>query len=100
MQATQPQPRADLRTLKRAGGEASQETHIPRPRFNWKTRILLPGAILLALLLLLAYAARDSLLPAKPVTVVPVVLKDVAGATAISANGASAPAAATAGGVQ
>ena len=85
MQATQP-PRADLRTLSRGGGDdsaalaATITRAIPPPRYNWKTRVLLPGAILLALLLLIAYAARDTLLPARAVTVVPVVLKDVAGA--------------------
>jgi len=87
MQATQPPPpppRADLRTLTRTGTNAAgppeqHGTSIPRPRFNFKTRILLPGGILLALLLLIGYAARDTLLPARAVTVVPVVLKDVGG---------------------
>ncbi|MEA2708842.1 MAG: hypothetical protein QOF78_1443 [Phycisphaerales bacterium] len=78
MQATQAPPRADLRTLSR-GQDVSKTSVVPRPRFNFKTRILLPGAILLALLLLIAYTARDSLLPARAVTVVPVVLKDLAG---------------------
>ena len=97
MQAIQPPPRADLRTLSRAGGEASEPTSlIPRPRFNFKTRILLPGGIVLALLLLMGYAARDSLLPAREVTVIPVVLKD-AGPAAMSAA-TSTPV--TSGGVQ
>ena len=97
MQATQP-PRADLRTLSRGVGNDGSDLAatstatraIPPPRFNWKTRVLLPGAILLALLLLIAYAARDTLLPARPVTVVPVVLKDVAGTTASPATTAPA----------
>ena len=112
MQATQP-PRADLRTLSRGGGDvkdvsdaaATTTRPIPPPKFNWKTRVLLPGAILLALLLLIAYAARDSLLPARAVTVVPVVLKDVpatAGAVATTgpASAAGFAPSAGAGGVQ
>lgn len=113
MQATQP-PRADLRTLSRGpggGGETptgsspSSPSTVPPPKFNWKTRVLLPGGILLALLLLIAYAARDTLLPARAVTVVPVVLKDLASATAPPANNAAAAAGAfapapAAGGVQ
>jgi len=93
MQATSPPPRADLRTLSRSGPGASQPpSAIPRPRFNFKTRILLPGAILLALLLLMGYAARDSLLPARAVTVIPVVLKDVGGAAMTNAPAAASPA--------
>ena len=81
MQATQP-PRADLRTLSRGGESTSppDRSAVPPPRFNWKTRVLLPGGILLALLLLMAYAARDTLLPARTVTVVPVVLTALAAA--------------------
>ena len=84
-----PPSRADLRTLSR-GGSASPSRAIPPPKFNYRTRVLLPGAILLALLLLIAYAARDTLLPAKAVTVVPVVMKDLPGGTATSVAPASA----------
>src|SRR5687768_4070669 len=104
MQATQP-PRADLRTLSR-GGESSGSTSppatsaVPPPRFNFKTRVLLPGGILLALLLLIGYAARDTLLPARTVTVVPVVLKDLAGATGTTFAPAAVASAATNSGVQ
>src|SRR4051812_6390104 len=92
MQATQPppSPRADLRTLTRGTDVSERTAAIPRPRFNFKTRILLPGGILLALLALMGYAARDTLLPARAVTVIPVVLKDVG---AVATNAANAPAA-------
>src|SRR5688572_29438803 len=105
MPAIQP-PRADLRTLSRGGGDvenvsaATRTTTtraIPPPKFNWKTRILLPGAILIALLLLIAYAARDTLLPAKAVTVVPVVLKDLPGGHTPNAQPAAPAAPAAAG---
>jgi multidrug efflux pump subunit AcrA (membrane-fusion protein) len=109
MQATQP-PRADLRTLSR-GGDAFESSPAPRPtattsstvpppRFNYKTRIFLPGGILLALLLLMGYAARDSLLPAREVTVVPVVLKDVATTSAPTSARAGNSSAAAGAGVQ
>jgi RND family efflux transporter MFP subunit len=70
-------PRGDLRTLSRANQAAAtaQPASVPRPRFPWKTRIVVPGAILLALLLLVAHAAQDILLPPRGVTVVPVVVK-------------------------
>ncbi|MGH7179070.1 MAG: hemolysin D, partial [Tepidisphaeraceae bacterium] len=53
---------------------------VPRPAFAWKTRVALPAMIGLITLALLAYAARDVLLPAVDVRVVPVVLKDRGGA--------------------
>ena len=81
MQATQPK-RGDLRTLKRGGNVSSPgapaSSAVPPPKFNYKTRVVLPGGVLFALLALIAYSARDSLLPAREVTVVPVVLKDLA----------------------
>jgi RND family efflux transporter MFP subunit len=43
-----------------------------RPRRHLASRYVLPGVILLGFLGVLGWAARDSLLPAKPVTVVPV----------------------------
>ena len=99
MQAIQPPPppppRADLRTLTRSADASERTAAIPRPRFNFKTRILLPGGIVLALLALMGYAARDSLLPAKAVTVVPVVLKDVGAAAGAATTSTSAATAAT-----
>jgi RND family efflux transporter MFP subunit len=62
----------DLRQLavRRDGGEAGPAAG--RRRRHLASRYLLPGAILFGFLAVLAWAARDSLLPARPVTVVPV----------------------------
>lgn len=45
-----------------------------RSRRNWMSRTIVPGAILLGFVAMLAWAAREYLLPRKPVTVVPVVV--------------------------
>src|SRR6266508_5678778 len=60
----------DLRQLAVRQDEAS-----PRPpvrRRHLLARCVLPGAVLLGFVGFVAWAARDSLLPSKPVTVVPV----------------------------
>jgi HlyD family secretion protein len=72
--------------LRRAEVGASAET-VPRPRWRWKTRLLLPVVILLAIAAILFYSARDSLSPAMAVKVVPVVARSggaVAGGTVIA----------------
>lgn len=78
----------DLQTLRRPD---NQRPAITRPPYPWKTRILLPALLVAALLLLLAYSARDALWPAAAVRVVPVVLKagteTSASATAVQAAG-------------
>jgi multidrug efflux pump subunit AcrA (membrane-fusion protein) len=86
--------------LTRSGDASERTAAIPRPRFNFKTRVLLPGGILLALLALMAYAARDTLLPARGVTVIPVVLKDVGGAAVNTPTAMATPTPNTSGGVQ
>jgi RND family efflux transporter MFP subunit len=48
---------------------------IPRPIYRWRTRVLLPAALLGVFGSLLAYAARGALLTATDVRVVPVVLQ-------------------------
>lgn len=68
----------DLSTLSRRSpgpspAPAPGPAPIPRPPSRWKTRILLPCAVLAAAAALLLYTARDALTPALPVTVVPVV---------------------------
>ncbi|HYF49335.1 MAG TPA: biotin/lipoyl-binding protein, partial [Planctomycetota bacterium] len=50
-----------------------ERTQIPEPPFRWKTRVLLPGAVLACFSVLLLYAARDTLLPSTPVRVATVV---------------------------
>ena len=59
----------DLRTLARdmrhSDVAPSAGSTVPLPRFAWKTRILIPGAILLVLLLLLARTAQDVVWPAR-----------------------------------
>ncbi len=48
---------------------------VPMPRRRWKTRVFLPGTIFSAVGLTLVLAAGDTLWPATPVRVVPVVAK-------------------------
>lgn len=72
--------KVDLSTLARGGGAAIAgltvaAEQIPVPPTRWKTRILLPTALILSAGSLLAYTARDALTPATPVRVVPVVAK-------------------------
>ena len=54
---------------------------VAAPRRRWLTRVLLPTAILVATLSVLAWSARDALWPATPVRVVRVVAKEMSGAT-------------------
>ncbi len=60
----------DLRALAAAREAPTLEPHGKR---RWFSRYLLPGLILSGLLALIGWAARESLLPSRPVTVVPVV---------------------------
>lgn len=90
--------RGDLRTLSRpveesaraSGSSVNIRSTVPAPTFKWKTRVLVPGAILLALLLLLGYAARDLVFPARKVSVVPVVVKAGSGIAGEGASSGSA----------
>ncbi len=85
---------ASLTTLSRtAAGSASHE--IPRPRSHWKTRVLLPTVVFLAFGMLMAYAARDLLIPTVDVYVVPVIAKAGVSETASSEVLEDAPAAST-----
>src|SRR5688572_24674021 len=77
--ATNVREPADLRLLSRGAGVAAPvdapPRAIPPPRFNWRTRLALPIGLLAVLAVLLSYTARDALIPATNVDVVPVVLK-------------------------
>jgi RND family efflux transporter MFP subunit len=64
-------PNVDLRQLAVRREEPPPAAGARRPR-RWLTRIVLPAAVLLGFLGVTAWAARDSLLPSRPVTVVPV----------------------------
>src|SRR5687767_46467 len=70
-------PRGDLRALTRDARDsaAPPAPAVPPPKFPWKTRVLVPGAVILILLLLLGYTAKDMLFPPRAVRVVPVVLR-------------------------
>ncbi len=58
------------------GLSAENSQRIKPPRRRWLARVLLPLGLLLATVLLLVYAMRDSLWPAVPVRMVEVVAKD------------------------
>jgi HlyD family secretion protein len=60
----------DLRQL---AVEREQPAVGPRPSRHLLSRYVLPGVVLLGFAGVLAWAARDSFLPARPVTVVPVI---------------------------
>jgi RND family efflux transporter MFP subunit len=81
----------DLGALSRATA-VPRAAVVPRPRRNWKTRVLLPTALLGAVASLFAVAARDALRPARAVRVVPVVVRTV---QETSPGDSAAPAAAT-----
>jgi RND family efflux transporter MFP subunit len=63
---------AALRSFTRDGAGSNP---LPPPRYPWKTRIAVPIAIVVALLALVAWSARNLLLPATDVRVVPVVMQ-------------------------
>jgi RND family efflux transporter MFP subunit len=72
-------------SLQDLGGSSRSEAtlatahRVTAPPSRWKTRVLLPGAIVLVVLVLLLSTAARTLLPATPVHVVPVVSKSVEG---------------------
>lgn len=62
----------DLSGLARGGTDAA--ARVPRPPSRAMTRVIVPGAVILAASALLLYTARESLRPALRVTVAPAVL--------------------------
>ncbi|MHC4991822.1 MAG: efflux RND transporter periplasmic adaptor subunit [Planctomycetota bacterium] len=69
----------DLRGLTGASGADGAATRVPPPASRWRLRLLLPGVILSTVVLLLLFTALQTLLPSRPVRVVPVVVKTVEG---------------------
>ena len=78
----------DLTILRRAD---APQAHIPPPARRWRTRVLLPAALLLTLLALLLYASRHALMPATPVRVVAAVMRPISGAAAAESVTVQAP---------
>lgn len=65
-----------LAALSRPGQAGlSGPVSVPRPQFRWRTRVFLPGTILLSAAAVLAWSARDALWPAMQVHTVPVIVK-------------------------
>jgi len=60
---------------KPAASPGESRTAVPMPARKWRTRVALPAVILLAIGGLIAYGARDALLPTIDVQVLPVVVK-------------------------
>jgi HlyD family secretion protein len=77
-----PPSQVDLSVLR--GSATSPAIVMSRPASRWKTRVLLPAAILTLFTGMLAYTARDTLWPAMSVQVVPVVLKTASGTASVS----------------
>lgn len=75
---------------RRASAEHPNDHPVPPPAFRWRTRVLLPVLVLVAVAALLAWAARDALWPAVEVRVVPVVAKPRGGEAEHAAGDASA----------
>ena len=72
--------KSDLHLLARGAGHArvipGAGVEVPVPSQRWETRVLLPGVILLATVALVGVALSEALLPATPVRVVAVLVKD------------------------
>ena len=71
-------PQSQSKGLNSAGAKQSWES-MPMPASRWKTRLLLPGAILACFAGIFLYALRDSLIPAVRVHTVPVIAKTAQG---------------------
>jgi len=73
----------DLSVLsrRRSGGDGESQSpvpSIPAPRRRWKTRLALPGGILVTATVTVLYAAGDTLRPGLAVRVIPVIVKSAA----------------------
>jgi len=68
--------KVDLSVLAR-----DERTAVPEPKSKWKTRVLVPVAVIVSFSGALGYAARETVWPAKSVTAVAVIVKSSAGMT-------------------
>ncbi len=75
-------------TASDGGARTPTASQVPRPRRRWLTRIAVPGAAVLGMLLALGWAMRATLMPAVTVDIEPVVLRPV---SATEANQQAAP---------
>lgn len=69
----------DLSVLSGSSDGTAPSILVAAPAPRWKTRLLLPGLILLSVVILLLLSSAQALLPATPVRVIPAVAKTVAG---------------------
>ncbi|MBN2445571.1 MAG: efflux RND transporter periplasmic adaptor subunit [Phycisphaerae bacterium] len=87
--------KSDLHLLARDAERARAASHlganVPPPPRRWKTRVLLPVAILLATTSLFGGALSDTLWPATPVHVTPVLAKDTGQAEPVGSVVVQAP---------
>lgn len=60
-------------------GDYPAKDSVPRPRFNWKLRVLVPGLVLGGFAVLLGLSAYEEFAPSVAVNASPVVLKPVEG---------------------
>src|SRR4051812_31195363 len=74
--------RPDLSKLQRSAPDV-----IPMPRRSWRTRIALPGIVVLAFAALLLWSGRDALRPRLEVKTISVVVRTSAGASGAGGGG-------------
>lgn len=72
-------PQLDMSVLASGAKNPMHSPGVPRPAVRWKSRVLLPGLILLSFAAVFAYTLRDTFLPATHVRAVPVIAKMAAG---------------------
>src|SRR5204862_480470 len=58
------QSHLDMSVLASSGKSPLPQVSVPRPKIRWKTRVLLPAAILLCFAAVFGYSLRDTFMPA------------------------------------
>jgi HlyD family secretion protein len=76
----------NLGVLSRKSNVKSENSQIPVPRFNWKTRILLPGLILGGFAALFVATSHNAIVASVAVDAEPVIVKNVQGPVAGAAT--------------